>query len=64
MNKTPCKDCYAPKRKLMCHAHCEEYKAWKEELEETNRRKNAENEIKYTAPPQKMTAIRRKMRWR
>lgn len=62
MMKNPCKDC--EKRKLGCHGFCQEYQAWKAELDEVNRKRYAEKENQFNNPPAKLSSIRRKMRWR
>ena len=64
MSRCPCKDCFAPKRKLLCHAECKEYKAWSKEREEMIRQKNLEHDSKFNRPPEKEYMIRRKMRWK
>ena len=40
--KCPCKDCQ--RRTLTCHGVCKEYHKWKQEREQANARREAENE--------------------
>ena len=40
--RCPCKDCQ--RRTLTCHGVCKEYQQWKQEREQANARREAENE--------------------
>ena len=41
MNKSPCKNC--EQRQLECHAHCKNYKEYREEIDYMNRKKQEES---------------------
>lgn len=42
--RCPCKNC--DHRKLNCHGACEGYKAWRDEKDKANRKKQQEHETK------------------
>ena len=59
----PCKDC-KQKGCGIYHDQCEEYRQWSNKRAEENKKKNDRLEAEYTSHPNKMTAIRKRMRGR
>lgn len=59
----PCvPDC--PRRNAECHGVCEDYKKWRQTIEERNKKIRAENDALYSMPDQKKREIWRHNRYR
>lgn len=63
-NHCPCHVCVAPKRKMYCHSHCDEYAKWAAIEQEKKDKKRAEVEAAHTNHPNKENALRKKMKWK
>ena len=56
----PCKDC--ERRTLTCHGVCQEYKEWREIINQQNELANIEKEKRYHKPRKIEIALRRHLK--
>ena len=64
--KCPCKGCTPPKRTVSpnCHMNCPEYLKWKKKIDEKKEQTFKDYDAQFTNHPNKVTAMRKKMRWK
>lgn len=62
MAKAPCRNCQ--RRKLLCHSACAEYQAFKAQVEEEQKARQAENDKHKPLPREARYALNRQSRKR